>query len=157
MSTADSFLNVGAAALVRDLPRALGRPLEDELAWGRRAVLALGVAAALFAWAYGDLIALLGTFAFGTLAAGLAPALAVGLNARGVTARGAAASIAGGVTANLGLEIGRRLGWPLLPAGVPPSAVALAASFCLLFAVSAWDGRRGLPELAPDVADVLER
>ena len=34
MSTADSLVNVGAAALVRDLPRALGRPVRDELAWG---------------------------------------------------------------------------------------------------------------------------
>ncbi|HUO86646.1 MAG TPA: sodium/proline symporter, partial [Thermoanaerobaculia bacterium] len=79
MSTADSFVNVGAAALVRDLPRALGRPLADELRAGRLAVVGLAVASAVFAWAYGDLVALLGTFAFGTFAAALAPTLAIGL------------------------------------------------------------------------------
>ncbi len=36
MSTADSFLNLGAAAIVRDIPMALlGRPLRRELYWSR--------------------------------------------------------------------------------------------------------------------------
>jgi Na+/proline symporter len=134
MSTADSFVNVGAAALVRDLPRALGRPLADELAWGRAAVAGIAVAAAALAWAYGDLIALLGTFAFGTFAAALAPVMAVGLAWRRVPAAAAVASIATGLAANLILEL---LPEPPLPAGVVPSAVALAASFLVLLAVTA--------------------
>jgi Na+/proline symporter len=134
MSTADSFVNVGAAALVRDLPRALGRPLADELAWGRAAVVGIALAAALLAWAYGDLVALLGTFAFGTFAAALAPVMAVGLAWRRVPAAAAVASIATGLAANLALEL---LPDPPLPAGTPPSAVALAASFVVLFAVTA--------------------
>ena len=93
MSTADSFLNIGAAALVRDLPRAAGRRVADELFWGRLAVVAVGGAAALLAWAYQDLIALLGAFAFGTFAAALAPALAVGLHWDRVGPRAASASI----------------------------------------------------------------
>jgi Na+/proline symporter len=160
MSTADSFVNVGAAALVRDLPRALGRPLADELGWGRRAVALLALAAALFAWAYGDLVALLGTFAFGTFAAALAPALAIGLAWRRVTARAAAASIATGLVASIGLELLGRLpvGAPwagLLPAGLVPSAVALAASTVVLCAVSL-AGRGGEPELPADVAAALD-
>ncbi len=106
--------------------------------------MGIGLAAALLAWLYGDLVALLGTFAFGTFAAALAPALAVGLNWPGVTARAAAASIATGLVANLGLELLARRA--PLPGGALPSAVALAASFTVLFAVSWLD--RGPSRLA---------
>jgi Na+/proline symporter len=138
MSTADSLVNIGAGALVRDLPRALGRPLGRELAWGRAAVAGLAVGAAVLGHAWGDLIALLGTFAFGTFAAALAPAVAVGLCWERVPAVAAAVSIATGLVLNLGLELlGRRGGLGWLPEGVLPSAVALAASFAVLFAVTA--------------------
>ena len=137
MSTADSFVNIGSAALVRDLPRVVGRPLRGELAWGRGAVVLLTLSAALFAYNYGDLIALLGTFAFGTFAAALAPVVAVGLCWERVGARAASASIATGLLLNVGLELAARrglTGW--LPSGVLPSAMALAASFVVLFALS---------------------
>ena len=157
MSTADSFVNLGAAAVVRDLPRAFGRRVGDELAWGRWATAGIALAAALFAWAYGDLIALLGTFAFGTFAAGLAPALAVGLNWRRVTAAAAVASIGTGTALNVGLELaGRWTGRALLPAGVLPSAVALAGSFVVLVGVTLVTGRGEGGAVDEDVAAVME-
>jgi len=143
MSTADSFVNIGAAAVVRDLPRALGRPVGDELVWGRAAVLLIGGSAAVTAYFYGDLIALLGTFAFGIFGAALAPALAVGLSWDRVTPRAASASIATCLTLNLVLEFLDKQRWfPELPglpfaAGVLPAAVSLAASFAVLFLVTA--------------------
>ena len=97
MSTADSLLNLGAAALARDLPRALRRegstepPERDELVAGRRATLVVALAAAACALLYDDLIALLGTFAFGTFAAAhdLVPAVRSALRGeRFVAARG---------------------------------------------------------------------
>lgn len=159
MSTADSFINIGAAACVRDLPRALGRAAGDELHRGRVVGVVLTLVAALFAWAYGDLIALLGTFAFGTFAAGLAPALAVGLNWKGVTRRAASWSIAVGMIANLGIEVARRQPLvelpPIIPAAVLPAAFALVVSFLTLFLVSALD-RSGATALPPDVEAVLD-
>ncbi len=158
MSTSGSLINIAAAAVVRDVPRALGRRLPDELRAGRVAVVALAVVAALLAWSYGDLIALLGTFAFGTFAAALAPALAIGLNWRRVTAPAAASSIAVGLVANLGLELAGRRGalddW--LAPGALPSAVALAASFLTLLVVTWWTSRAAPPALEPDVEAVLE-
>jgi Na+/proline symporter len=158
MSTADSFMNIGAAALVRDLPRAFGRPLGNELIWARVAVVVISVVAALFAYGYGDLIALVGTFAFGTFAAALGPTMAVGLAWERVTARAATASIVTGLVLNVGLEFLARQTWiealprPPLPPGVLPSAVALAASFTVLFVVS-WCSR---PEtLDPELRAVL--
>jgi len=135
MSTADSFINIGSAALVRDLPRAVGIHVSDQLRWGRLAVLGVAAAAALFAYLYGDLIAMLGTFAFGTFAAALAPALAVGFNWTRVTPLAAGASILTGLVVNVALELaGKQSAWawiprPNLAEGVLPSAVSLAASF----------------------------
>jgi Na+/proline symporter len=162
MSTADSFLNIGSAALVRDLPRALGRTVRDELRWGRLAVLLVGTLAALFAYLYGDLIALLGTFAFGTFAAALAPTLVVGLSWRRVTAAAATASIGTGLVLNLTLEfLDKQEIWAWLPQppvapGVLPSAVALAASFTVLFAVTWWSGGATEEALDPDLRAVID-
>jgi Na+/proline symporter len=135
MSTADSFLNLGAAALVRDLPRALGRRTGDELGRGRLAVVALAILAAGTAWLYGELVALLGTFAFGMLAAALAPTMGIGLAWERISGRSIALSIGAGLAASLALEAAGRLA--LLPpalAGVLPSALALAISLLVLLA-----------------------
>jgi SSS family transporter len=161
MSTADSFMNLGAAVLVRDFPRALGRKVERELFWGRIATVGVTLAAAALALGYNDLIALLGTFSFGTFGAALAPALAVGLNWRRVTASAATASVVTGAGLNLALEFLARqtffpaLPKPPLPPGALPTAVSLAASFAVLFAVTAWTGRRE-PLLPEDIAAVME-
>ena len=162
MSTADSFVNIGAAALVHDLPRAMGRRITNELLWGRIAVLGVAIVAAVFAHFYGDLIALLGTFAFGTFGAALAPAIAVGLNWRRVTSQAAIASISVGMGLNLTLEfLSKQTFWPALPKpplapGVLPAAVALAASFTTLFVVTWLTDRRDRAPLAPDVAAIME-
>ncbi len=162
MSTADSFLNIGSAAIVRDLPKAFGRHVRNELLWGRVSVVALAVFSVVFASLYGDLIALIGTFAFGTFAAALTPAVAIGLNWRRVTSRAATASIATGMVVNLGLEFLSKqtfLDWlPSAPfkAGVLPAAVALAASFTVLLTVSWLSPPRHEPDLEPDVDFVME-
>jgi Na+/proline symporter len=161
MSTADSFVNIASAALVRDLPRAFGRRIRRELAWGRAAVVGVTVGAAVFAYLYDDLIALLGTFAFGTFAAALAPAVAVGLNWTRVTGGAASASIATGTVLNLGLEVVARQSWLpeslALAPGALPSTIALAASFAVLFAVSWWSGgKAGARRIEADVQAVMD-
>lgn len=161
MSTADSFMNIGAAVLVRDLPRAFGRRVSRELLWGRLATAGVTLAATALAFLYDDLIALLGTFSFGTLGAALAPALAVGLHWKRVPASVATASIATGTILNLGLELlGRQtffpgLPKPPLPPGALPTAVSLAASFAVLLLGTLWLGR-GEGEVEEDVAAVMD-
>jgi len=162
MSTADAFMNIGSAVLVRDLPKALGRRVQRELLWGRLATVAVTLAAAGLAFVYDDLIALLGTFAFGTFGAALAPTLAVGLNWQRVTARAATASIATGTLLNLLLEfLGKQklfpaLPKPPLPPGALPTAISLAASFTVLLCVTALDRRRSSVALPADVTAVME-
>jgi Na+/proline symporter len=162
MSTSDGFMNIGSAVLVRDLPKAWGRRVDRELLWGRIATVVVTLAAACLAFLYNDLIALLGTFAFGTFGAALAPSLAIGLNWKRVTATAATASIATGTLLNLTLEfLGKQtffpsLPKPPLPPGALPTAVSLAASFTVLLAVTAWQGRRGEASLPLDIAAVME-
>ncbi|MCH9652069.1 MAG: hypothetical protein K0U98_27815 [Deltaproteobacteria bacterium] len=162
MSSADSFVNIASAAWVRDLPRALGRPIANELAWGRVATIGTAGLAAVVAYFYGDLIALLGTFAFGTFGAALGPALAIGLNWKRVTAGAASASILTGMSLNIALELLQRQSlFPSLPAipfapGVLPTAVSLAASFTVLLAVSWWQGTENGEVQDPAVREVME-
>ena len=148
MSTADSFLNIGAAALVHDLPR-LFRRRPGRLAAARWATVGVALLAAALSLAYGDLIALLGTFAFGTLGAALAPVFAVGMHWQRVTGPVAAASMLTGLVSSLALELFRRwspsgslveLG---LPAGTVPAAVALTASLTVLLAFGWLSGQHG--------------
>jgi len=156
MSTADSIASVVAAALARDLPRAFGRPLVDELTAGRWATAGALTLSALVAIGYGDLVALLGTLSFGTLAAALTPVFAVGLAWRRASARAATASILTGLGAHLLLETVARLArpaWLAAPATAP--LVAFAAALAVLVAVSFAD-RAARPALAPEVAAALD-
>ncbi|GIW82362.1 MAG: proline permease [Gemmatales bacterium] len=133
MSTADSFLNIGAAAIVHDIPRALrGRSLSNELAWARTATVVIAVAASFFALKAGKLVALLGAFGWGTFAAALVPAVAIGFNWKRATALAANVAIATSLIVNFSLELfGVRI-----PFGIDKGAAALLISLTLFFTLS---------------------
>lgn len=156
MSTADSFLNIGAAAIVRDLPLAFGRqPSEQaQLRMGRVVTLLLAVVSGVLAVASGQLVAVLGIFGWGTFAAALAPALGLGLNWPRATRQAAVASIAVGLGMQLLLEVNHLAGWwpDLLPGHLYRASVSLLASFAVFIAVSLLTPR---PRIAPDVVAVL--
>jgi Na+/proline symporter len=137
MSTLNSFVNIGAAALTHDLPRALGHPVPRRLAPGRWATVALCVAAAVVAQLSDTLVAFLGIFGWGLFASTLVPGLALGLNWPRATHQAALASIATGLIGTLALESAAWLGWLTLPAGLVVSALTLVASL-LVFVVVSW-------------------
>jgi len=145
MSTVNAFLNVGAAALTRDLPLALGRRAPDGLRWGRIATVAFALAAAVVATLSGTLVAFLGIFGWGLFASTLVPALAIGLNWTGATRQGAVASIATGMTVTLVLETLAWLGVFTFPAGVTATALALVLSILAFVVVS-----RATTDAGPD-------
>jgi Na+/proline symporter len=157
MSTVNSFMNIGAAVVTHDLPTALGRPLRNELLWGRISTVVLSVAAALIAQYSGQLIAFLGIFGWGLFASTLVPALAIGLNWQGATRAGAVASISVGL--GLTLVFGTLVDFLKLrsfPAGVTVSGLSLVASILVFFVVS-WFTRAGEGEdIDPDVRLVME-
>ncbi len=150
MSTADGFLNVAAAAVVHDIPRALrGRAIKDELFWARTATFLIAVTSAVFALYTGDLVAILGAFGWGMFAAALVPVVAVGLAWKRATATAASVSIAASLVINLAIQLlGIRIPW-----GISGGAVALIVSLTLFFAVS-WLTPE--PELDPDVEMILD-
>jgi Na+/proline symporter len=151
MSSVDSFVNVGAAALTHDLPTALGRRVPDELRWGRMATVFLAVAAALTAQLSDALVIFLGIFGYGLFASALVPTLALGLNWEGATRAGAVGSLLTGLAVTLGLELLAYLGWISLPAGVTASALSLVASLAVFLGVSAVTRGGTANELEEDV------
>jgi len=156
MSTVNSFMNVGAAALIHDLPVAFGRRLRDELFWGRAATVAITVLAAGVAQLSGTLVAFLGIFGWGLFASTLVPALAVGMNWTGATRAGALASIGTGLVGTVALEVAAWAGMLSLPAGVTVSGLTLVVSFLAFFGVSALTRGRAAGELDPDVRVIVE-
>jgi Na+/proline symporter len=156
MSTVNSFVNIGAAAITHDLPVALGRSVANELRWGRISTVLISVAAALLAQLPGTLVALLGIFGWGLFASTLVPALAIGLNWEGATREGAIGSIAVGLVFTLVFETLAYFGVYTFPAGVTVSGLALVLSILVFFAVSWLTRRNAETALDPDVRLVME-
>ena len=142
VSTGDAFLNLGAAALARGLPRALGHPGFRSLGTARLGSLVVALAALAVAalhLAGGGLIAFLGTLGFGASPPPLPPTLLLGLAWDRVTARAAAASMATGLATLLALEV-------LAPnLGPPAAALAMAGAFAVLPASSLFSQPPTLP------------
>ncbi len=156
MSTVNSFLNVGAAAITHDLPVALGRRLENELRVGRLSTIGIAVAAALVAQLSGTMVAFLGIFGWGLFASTLVPSLAVGLNWAGATRAGAVASISTGLVVTLLFETMAYFKVYSFPVGVTVSGLSLVLSMLVFFAVS-WVTRRSAASTLPaDVRMVME-
>ena len=156
MSAANSFINIGAAIVMHDLPVAFGRRLKNELAWGRGVTVLIAAAAAITAQRSGSMVAFLGIFGWGLFASTLVPTLAVGLNWQGATRAGAIASIMTGLIVTLALEIAAYRKAFSFPAGVTASAVALVLSFLVFFAVSWITRRTAAGSIDPDVKLVME-
>jgi len=142
MSTSDSFLNLGAAAICRDIPVAvLGRPLLRELFWSRVVTGLLLVAAALFGLYMESLIALLGTFGWGTFAAAIVPSVAIGMNWKRATAAACVASITISVLLNFTLELGSRHELFDLPYGMNIGCFSMLVSLLVFISVSWLTGK----------------
>jgi len=154
MSTADGFLNIGAAALVHDIPKALvGRSLTRELLWARVATVVLAIVAALFAlyshYENARLVALLGAFGWGTFGAALVPAVAIGLNWKRATPLAAGAAIVSSLIVNFGIELFDIR----LPHNIHGGTLSLLVSTMLFMSIS-FASRP--PSLDPDVEAVMD-
>ncbi len=144
MSTATSLMNLVAAALTRDLPRALGRTPHRGLLAPRLATL--GAAGAALALGLGSdrPLALLGVLGWGTFTAALLPVVLVGLNWEGATRAGAVGALLVGPAVQLLLELAPPVG---VPGAVEPGLTGAAAGVLVLVALSL--GRPVRREAAP--------
>lgn len=157
MSTADGFVNIGAAAIVRDIPTALrGRPLDRQLFWTRVTTGLLLVASALFALYMENLIALLGTFGWGTFAAAIVPSVALGLNWKRATGAASVASIAVSLVLNFSLELFARHEIFTLPYGMNVGCFSLLVALLTFTAVSLASRENAESKLSRDVRAAME-
>lgn len=155
MSTVNSFMNIGAAALMHDIPVSLGRRVHNELLWGRLCTVFISVAAALMAQFSGTLVAFLGIFGFGLFASTLVPSLAIGLNWEGATRAGAVASIATGLGITAVFEVLAFFRVYTFPIGVTVSGLSLVLSLLVFFVVSWLTRRQAAFDLDPDIRVVI--
>jgi Na+/proline symporter len=155
MSTVNSFMSIGAAAITHDLPVAFGRRVGNELLWGRISTVAISIAAALLALLPGALVAFLGIFGWGLFASTLVPALAIGLNWEGATKEGAIASISTGLVITLLFETMAFFKVYSFPAGVTVSGLSLVLSILVFFVVSWATRERAAGQLDGDVKLVM--
>jgi SSS family transporter len=137
MSTADSFLNIGAAAVVHDIPRALlGSSLKNELFWARVATGIIAVVASVFALYTGGLVALLGAFGWGTFAAAIVPTVAIGFNWKRATPLAACVAIVASLLANFTIHFLATNYGMRIPGGIDGGAVSLLLSLTLFIGIS---------------------
>jgi SSS family transporter len=155
MSTADGFLNVGAAAIVHDIPQAIwGRSIKRELLWARIATLLLAVIAAIFSLYSPDkMIALLGAFGWGIFAAAIVPVVTIGLNWKRGTALAANVAISTSLLLNFGIMFAQKAGHHL-PYHISGGAVSLLASTTIFFAISLLSKPKKLLPLVEAAMDV---
>ena len=154
MSTSDAFLNIGTAALIHDIPKAIkGQSVENELLWARIVTVLLAVLSACFAlyshFQDATLVAILGAFGWGTFAASIFPVVAVGLNWKGASAAGAVTAIASALLINF---VSQLAGYTF-PYGVSGQLVAFVSSMVLFIGVSLITRK---PVLESDINRVLD-
>ncbi|HBQ00745.1 MAG TPA: hypothetical protein DD672_09735, partial [Gammaproteobacteria bacterium] len=154
MSTSDAFLNIGTAAIIHDIPKAVrGHSVKNELFWARVVTVLLATVAAGFAlyshFADATLVALLGAFGWGTFAASIFPVVAVGLNWRGASVAGAVTAICAALLINFSVQ----LAGIVLPYGISGPLVAFITSMVLFIGVSLVTKK---PVLAKDIDRVMQ-
>ncbi len=150
MSTADSFLNIGAAAVVHDIPRALrGRSLSNELLWARTATVVIAAVAACFALYSHDLVALLGALGWSIFAGAIVPTVAIGFNWKRATPLACNLAIVSSLVMNFGLKLCD----VELPYGFYGGALALMVSLTVFYVVSIATPQR---KIAPDIEAAME-
>ncbi|HHV26063.1 hypothetical protein FYJ27_06265 [Anaerosalibacter bizertensis] len=161
MSTADSFINLASASMVRDIPKVFGKELssDQELKYGRLAVVLLSILTVVVSFTFGTKgIAILGAFGWGTFAAALAPALGIGLNWKRGTKEGAFWSILVGLVLNVGLEVSKSLGFAFYenifaPLKIYNGTLTLVISIIVYIVVSYMTSE---PKLDSDIQAVMD-
>ena len=173
MSTSDSFLNIGAAAISRDIPRAMGwkvRSDRAELRLTQGALAFLTVMSTLVVFFSTELVGILGTIGWGFFAAAIFPIAALGMNWKGATASGAIAAALGGMGFNVLFSaiprILTQVGYDALGSdisgiygstfsGVPVGATALLLAIALFVFVSL--ATQSNSRVPADIAALIER
>jgi Na+/proline symporter len=160
LSTSSLFLSLAGNIVSRDIPSALGlrATAARQVTMSRIAMSIMGVAAIGFASLSGDMVAILGTYGFGTLTAATFPIFIIGLLWRGATGAGVMLGMLTALVATIAgvsIELAKRAGtvefaWP---GGVPWYVFVLAAAVLVTIVASLFTNK---DELDPRVKLALE-
>lgn len=105
MSSASSFITIGASAATRDLLGGLGIKLKHELTWNRVASAGITAAAVVVALYLDQIIYLLGAIGWSAFAGAIIGPVVLGLYWRRGTSAGAIAAILGSLVVNVALTL----------------------------------------------------
>lgn len=153
MSTTDAFLNIGVAAIIHDLPKAIrGRPIENELTWARIMTVVLAIIATIFAlyahYVSETVVALLGAFGWSTFAAVIVPVVMIGLNWERAHPTAAIVAIIASLTINLGFQV-----FAIAPpGGLQSGHLAILTSLIAFIAISLFSSP---PKLDDDIEAIM--
>lgn len=150
MSTADAFLNIGTAAVMHDIPKAMGKTIDNELLWARITTVIITIFAALFALYTGDLVAILGAFGWGTFAAAIVPVVALGLNWKRATPLAANISVIASISINFIIKLFKIS----IPYNIDVGALSLFISMTLFMGISLLSKPSKLDEKVEAVMDI---
>jgi Na+/proline symporter len=140
MSTVDSFVNVGSAALTRDLPKTFRFSFRKEVLWARIWTVVLFSGALFFSIRTNALIGFLGILSFGLFASALTPSLALGLNWSHVGRTPVRFSIVTGIASMVVFHGLKQAG--VLPNQLSPELLALVLSFSIFLLISEFQNRK---------------
>ena len=149
MSTAEAFLSIGTAAVMHDIPDAIGKKFSRPLATARITTVVLTILAALFALFSSDLIAMIGAMSWGIFAAAVVPVVTLGFNWKRATPTAANAAI---ISSLMVLFVIKIFGINL-PYRIDAGAFTLILSLTVFMVVSFASPQ---PKLDPDVEYVMD-
>lgn len=112
MSSASLFLSICSNIIVRDLPNSVGINLSEDkqMSLAKGAMVVIGIASIFFSITQGEMVAILGTFGWGTLMSATFPVFVLGLLWRRANEKGVMAGIVAALILNIISFLGFK--WP---------------------------------------------
>lgn len=136
MSSASSFITIGASSIVRDLAGGLGIVVRRELLWSRVASGFVVLASLLLALYLSEVIFLLGAIGWAAFGAAIFGPLVIGLYWKRATAAATTVTIGSGLAFNLATTVAASRGWITLPSYFYLGGIVVAGSIVLFVVVS---------------------
>ncbi|MCR3955469.1 MAG: hypothetical protein NUK57_04175 [Gudongella sp.] len=136
MSSASMFLTLSGNIIARDLPSAFGKEFKSEekqMKVAQITIFGIGILSILFSLTSAEMVAILGTFGWGTLMSGTFPVFIIGLLWKGANSKGVTAGLLLSLVLNIASLMG--MAWPgALPWYVNVIAISIFATvFISLF------------------------
>lgn len=112
MSSASLFLSISTNIIVRDLPNSLGINFSEknQMTFAKVAMIIIGIASIFFSINQGEMVAILGTFGWGTLMSATFPVFVLGLLWKGASEKGVMAGLVVALILNIISFLG--FSWP---------------------------------------------